>query len=199
MKILCVSDVEDPALWDFYPPSRTQGVDLIISCGELNPAYLEFLVTVTNRPLLYVPGNHDQRYDLTPPEGCVNIDGRIVTIGGLRILGLGGSQRYKPGSHMYTEKEMRQRIRRLTFPVRRAGGIDLFVTHAPAQGFGDLEDLPHQGFACFNDFLERRHPAYMLHGHVHQNYGLFERRLTHPCGTEIINVSGRYLLEIPDR
>ena len=198
MKILCVSDVEDPALWDFYTPSRTQGVDLIISCGDLKPAYLEFLVTVTNRPLLYVPGNHDQRYDLTPPEGCVNIDGRIVTIGGLRILGLGGSQRYKPGFHMYTEKEMSRRIRKAAPDILLRNGFDLLVTHAPAAGYGDMDDLPHRGFACFNDLMDRYHPRYMLHGHVHQSYGAgrFTRRVVHPSGTTIVNACGHCFLDI---
>ena len=52
MKILAVSDVECPALWDYYRPERVAGVDLIISCGDLKREYLEFLVTMTNKPVL---------------------------------------------------------------------------------------------------------------------------------------------------
>ena len=101
MKILFVSDVPDKALWDYFQPSRSEGVELIISCGDLPAEYLEFLVTMVNRPLLYVHGNHDSGYEQHPPQGCQCIDDKVVTAGGLRILGLGGSMRYKPDSpHM---------------------------------------------------------------------------------------------------
>ena len=103
MKILLIADEENKALWDHYDSSRTEGVDLIISCGDLHPDYLQFLVTMTNCPLLYVRGNHDGVYDRNPPDGCISIDDRIYDYRGLRILGLGGSMRYRPGGDMYTE------------------------------------------------------------------------------------------------
>ena len=64
MKILLVSDVECPALWDHFRPDRVEGVELIISCGDLKHEYLEFLVTMINKPLLYVPGNHRAGWNL---------------------------------------------------------------------------------------------------------------------------------------
>ena len=70
MKILFLSDQECPALWDHYRPERVEGIDLIVSCGDLKRQYLEFLVTMVNKPVLYVPGNHDTRYLVEPPEGC---------------------------------------------------------------------------------------------------------------------------------
>ena len=48
MKILVIADIESKALWDYYKPEKVRGVDLIISCGDLRPAYLEFLVTLGN-------------------------------------------------------------------------------------------------------------------------------------------------------
>ena len=196
MKILFVSDVPDKALWDYFQPSRTEGVELIISCGDLPTEYLEFLVTMVNRPLLYVHGNHDGRYEQHPPQGCQCIDDKVVTAGGLRILGLGGSMRYKPDSpHMYTEPEMRRRIWRMGFSLRRSRGIDLLVTHAPALGYGDMEDLPHQGFACFNDLLMAHQPALMAFGHVHQDYGHFRRTLDHPSGARLLNAWQSFVLD----
>ena len=106
MKILVVADEEEKRLWDFYDKERTEGVDLIISCGDLHPDYLQFLVTVVNKPLLYVRGNHDRKYDDNPPCGCDDIDDMVYDFNGLRILGLGGSMRYKPGGDMYTEEEI---------------------------------------------------------------------------------------------
>ncbi len=56
MKVMFIADEESKAMWDYYDPRRTEGVELIISCGDLKPSYLEFLETMVNCPLLYVKG-----------------------------------------------------------------------------------------------------------------------------------------------
>ena len=199
MKILAVADRESRSLWDFYHPSKLSDIDLIISCGDLSPHYLEFLVTMSNLPLLYVRGNHDRCYDQTPPGGCICIEDRIYDYKGLRILGLGGSMRYKPGGCMYSEREMRGRILRRLPAILLGGGIDLLVTHAPAAGWGDIEDLPHRGFQCFNRLLDSSKPAYMLHGHIHKDYGHFRRQRIHSSGTILINCWETTVVELPDK
>lgn len=170
MKILLVSDMEDPYLWDNFEPDRYRDVDLVISCGDLKPEYLSFLVTLIHAPLLYVPGNHDGCYEKLPPEGCENIDGRLVTVKGLRILGLGGSHFYNHGPNQYTQKEMNRRVARLRWPLFRHRGFDILVAHAPAQGIGDANDPCHTGFTAFRELMDRYHPRYFIHGHQHLNY-----------------------------
>lgn len=199
MKILALADVEDKALWDFYDKKMTEGVDLIISCGDLHPDYLQYIVTMTNVPLLYVRGNHDRKYDSKPPLGCIDIDDKIYDFKGLRIMGLGGSIRYHDGKDMYTEAEMLSRIRKMKRNIALHNGFDILVTHAPAEGYGDLDDLPHHGFGCFNYLMNRYKPKYMLHGHVHKEYGHeFIRERTHESGTKIINCYDKYYLEVSD-
>ena len=104
MKILAISDVESKYLWDYFQPEKLEGVDLILSCGDLKASYLTLLATFTHAPLLYVHGNHDTGYERTPPEGCECIEDKLVEVNGLRILGLGGSARYSGGPHQYTER-----------------------------------------------------------------------------------------------
>ena len=199
MKILTISDEECPALWDYYMPGRLDEYDLIISCGDLKAKYLSFLVTMAKCPVLYVPGNHDTSYDQAPPEGCDCIDGHIVTYNGVRILGLGGCRKYHPGAHQYTEKQMRRRILRLKWQIRRLGGIDIVVTHAPPEGLGDDDDPAHWGFAAFREFLDKYHPTWFVHGHVHMTYGRNIPRVRDYNGTTLINAYERYTLELPDR
>lgn len=199
MRILLVSDEEDKYLWDFYRPGRLKGIDMILSAGDLKAEYLSFLVTMANRPLLYVPGNHDGSYLQRPPEGCQCIDGKLVTVGGLRILGLGGSVLYNGGPNQYTEQEMRRRIRRLRLKLALAGGVDIVLTHAPVRGFGDEDNLTHRGFAAFLPLLEQYQPRYLVHGHIHQRYGVNRPRCCQYGPTTIINATGRYLLEIEDK
>ena len=73
MRILAVSDVESNYYYRFYSAGKLKGFDLILACGDLKPAYLEFLVTMAGCPLYYVHGNHDEGYS-REPEGCVCID-----------------------------------------------------------------------------------------------------------------------------
>ena len=198
MNILAVADSEKKALWDYYDDSLLKDVDLILSCGDLKAEYLEFLVTMANCPLLYVRGNHDDVLNTRPPGGCICIEDTVYNFHGLRILGLGGSMRYNQSPYMYTESRMKQRVWKLKWQLGVYEGFDVLVTHSPAAGHGDLEDLPHRGFECFNDLMEKYRPAYMLHGHVHREYGNFNPRMRHECGTEIINCCGYQIIDIPD-
>ena len=198
MRILAIADVEEGWLYERWDRERMAGVDLVISCGDLPAVYLEHIVTLANVPLLYVQGNHDTAYDRHAPEGCVSIDGHVRDYRGLRVMGLGGSIRYNPEVHGFTEAEMRRRAARMALLASATGGVDLVGTHAPARGYGDLDDLPHRGFEAFDALLSRVRPRYLLHGHVHMEYGRIERVVEHPSGTTIVNCCGSYLLDLPD-
>ena len=199
MKILAVSDEECAALWEHYTPGKLKDYDLILSCGDLKSNYLSFLVTMARCPLLYVHGNHDEHYDRQPPEGCDCIDDKLVTYNGLRILGLGGCLQYHPGKHQYTEKQMQRRIQKLRGLIKRAGGVDLVLTHAPARGLGDAEDAAHMGFEALRTFLDEYRPAWLVHGHVHLRYCHNQPRILTYEDTTIVNASERYVLDIPEK
>ena len=198
MRILALADEEVPAFHDCYVPGRLKEYDLIISCGDLHASYLSFIVTMARAPVMYVHGNHDTRYTVKPPEGCDCIEDKLVVFKGLRVLGLGGSYRYRPGEHQYTDAEMRKRIAKLKRKIRRHKGVDVVVSHAPLRGIGDGEDIAHQGFQEFLNFVDQYHPKYWLHGHVHMNYGAEKNRELEYNGTKVINAYERYVLDIPE-
>jgi uncharacterized protein len=185
----------------------------VVACGDLPFDYLEYLVTRLNVPLIYVPGNHDpslrradttwapleQEGPLPGPEGCENVDGRVIEVRGLRVAGLGGSLRYKPGPNQYTQAQMRWRTLSLEFRIRlkrvRAGNkLDVFITHAPPFGVTEAEDAAHVGFIAFQRIIRDLHPVLLVHGHVHP-YGrtLPQRRID---GTRIVNAVPSRLIEI---
>jgi Icc-related predicted phosphoesterase len=164
--------------------------DLIIGAGDLPFDYLEKLMARFGVPCVFVPGNHDR--DLTGykrtrsgwtqaglpvtypgPEGAINADGRIVTVAGLRVAGLGGCIRYNDGPNQYREATQRQRANRLALRRFRyrmlpgQGAVDILLTHSPARGIGDAEDGPHRGFKCFLPLIYRLRPQLLLHGHIH--------------------------------
>jgi Icc-related predicted phosphoesterase len=199
VKILAISDEPSKALWDYASKERFEGIELILSCGDLPIEYLEHITNFTTAPILYVHGNHDGCYAGKEPGGCTCVDGAVYTYQGLRILGLGGSIRYnKADTYQYTEWHMRRRIAKLEKEVRKAGGIDLLMTHSPARGLNDGTDNAHRGFACFNTLLDKYQPHYYVHGHTHLNY---DARLPRVCmrgDTTVINATERYVFEIPD-
>ncbi len=186
MKILAVADVESKYFYDFYTPGRLKEYDLLLACGDLRVSYLEFLVTMARCPLLYVHGNHDESFQ-REPEGCICIDDRIYEYQGVRIMGLGGSYRYRSGKYMFTERQMRRRIARMRFALWRHRGIDILVTHAPARNINDDDTLSHRGFECFAKLLDRYCPKYFIHGHIHRSYGSSIPRQSAHGDTTVIN------------
>lgn len=164
---------------------------MIVGCGDLSARYLEFILTVLGKPLVYVPGNHDPD-DFRVPGGR-SVDGRIVEEAGLRILGLGGSMRYKQkGKHQYTEGQMERRywplLPRLLWNRLRTGrGFDLLVTHAPPAGIHDRADRAHQGFQALLRLMNLARPSLMLHGHTHAHENI-EETSTRWRETIVINV-----------
>lgn len=162
--------------------------DVVLSCGDLPFDYLEYLVSRLDAPVLYVPGNHDPSLrppdttwtparaalDLPPPgpEGCTNIDGRVVELCGMRFAGLGGSLRYKKGPNQYSQGQMGRRALKLDLRLRlnrvkNGRKLDVLVTHAPPFGLAEARDPAHVGFVAFLRLIRSFHPLLAVHGHVH--------------------------------
>lgn len=183
-RILAVADEIDEALYgDKLERLRP---DLIVSCGDLPFDYLENLLSRADVPLVYVLGNHDpdlrsSETTWTPvrpqvatpgPQGSDNADGRVLDSAGLRIAGLGGSIRYKPGPNQYTQAQMRFRGLSLEFrirlkPARGRNKLDVLLTHAPPFGWGPPADAAHVGFTAFHRIIKDLVPKVLIHGHVH--------------------------------
>ncbi len=196
MRILAIADVEDDLLVARLGRGALGRFDLVVSCGDLRPGYLDSVATLANAPLAYVRGNHDTGYENSFSLGGTDLDGQVVELGGIRFAGLEGSLSYRDGIVGYSQGQMQRRVVALGLRAYLTGGIDVLVTHAPPLGHGDLPDAPHQGFEAFNGLLDWVHPRLMLHGHVHLNYGRLERTRAHPSGTQLINAYGWHELEL---
>jgi len=195
MKILLVSDKEEPYIWDFFDHERFADIELVLSCGDLKAEYLSFLVTMIKAPLFYVPGNHNRHYINNPPEGCESADDRLISYKGVKIVGLGGCMKYNNMEFQYTEEEMAKRISRLGRTIRKNQGFDILLTHAPAKGLGDGDDLAHRGYQSFVDMLDRYSPRYFFHGHQHLNYKRQDKIMQYR-NTTIINAYGYHIIDI---
>ena len=106
--------------------------------------------------------------------------------------------RYRPGPHQYTEKEMYKRVKKLRFQLFKHRGFDILVTHSPAYQLNDGRDLPHQGFQVFRRLIEKYHPKFFLHGHVHMSYGRQHKRYDKYQDTHVINAFERCVFDFED-
>lgn len=159
--------------------------ELVLSAGDLPWDYLEWIASSVDCPVVFVPGNHDpevpdlrrsrngvyhlggQYCDGPRPWGVEHADQRVVVAAGVRIAGLGGCVRYRPGPHQYSQREYAGRANRLARRARRAGPVDVLLTHAPPLGLGDGEDRPHVGIEALHPLIEKLQPTWHLHGHIH--------------------------------
>lgn len=203
MKILAVSDVELDIIYSPMITQRFQDVDLVIGCGDLPYYYLEYMISMLNRPLYYVKGNHAPRKveegvggQRTFPWGGVDLHRKVVREPntGLLMAGIEGSVRYNQGPYQYSQGEMwamvLAMVPRLLFNRIFYGRyLDVLVTHAPPWQIHDKEDLPHQGVKAFRWLIETFKPVYHLHGHIHI-YAQYDKTETQHGPTRVINTYG---------
>lgn len=202
MQALILSDQVSDLVHSAALARFAAGVELVVSCGDLPSDYLEFVVSVLNVPLYYVMGNHGgDGGEKIFPDGCENIDGRVVAHKGLLLAGLEGSRRYNARPNFqYTENEMRAKIAALSPALvlnraRYGRFLDVLVAHAPPFQIHDSVDYAHRGFKSFVWFIDHYHPRYFLHGHKHV-YDAREQTITPRGVTTVINTYGARLLEI---
>jgi hypothetical protein len=199
IRVLCLSDQVVPLVDSPQVADTFSEVDLLVGCGDLPAAYLEYALTMLRVPLIYVHGNHDSD-DYQVPGGD-NIEGKYRVVQGLRFLGFGGSPRYKAkGRHQYTELEMTMRMiaflpRLIVQRLLSGYGVDALVTHSPPRGIHDADDIAHRGFLIFRRLIHLIRPRYMLHGHSHVHANI-ETTETYLAGCRIFNVYPYKLLTL---
>ena len=59
MKILCISDAIDPLIYSNNAKKNFPDIDLILCAGDLPMDYVEFAVSMLNKPTYFIFGNHD--------------------------------------------------------------------------------------------------------------------------------------------
>ena len=233
MKILCVSDYVDPLIYNQNVKEIFPDIDAIICAGDLPMDYIDFIVSVFNKPTYFIFGNHNLKdfgfyHKIDSPQGQQQYMERkhhgsgakymgfktsvenIFTIKDsvtgkerpLLMAGVSGSLKYNNGLCQYSDFEMKLKlikmIPKLLKNKKKYGTyLDIFLTHATPRHIHDHEDPCHKGFECFNWFLEKFKPTYMIHGHIHL-YDMREERIGVYNDTTVINAYAHHILEIPE-
>lgn len=214
MKILCISDEIDPLVYSPRIRERFGDVDLVLAAGDLPMEYVSYVVTLLNKPLLFVFGNHNladlpyyrprlffprrEEHAADRAWGGTYVGFKVRMEAGLIVMGLGGSRRYNEGPNQFTQLEMWLKALALVpalvaMRVLRGRYLDVLLTHAPPKGIHDRPDPCHEGFSAFRWIMRAFKPRYLVHGHVHL-YDASEERATDCGDTTVINAFGHYVI-----
>jgi Icc-related predicted phosphoesterase len=206
VKILAISDQVVDRLYTLSCSGHFQDVKLILGCGDLPYTYLEYMVTILNVPMFYVPGNHDPQFNprsaLAHAEGGTNLDLKIVRHNKFLIGGFGGSIQYRTdGTNQYTQSEAYRRAytllpRLLINRLQYGRALDILISHSPPFDIHDDTDPAHNGLKALNWLIRIAKPRYHLHGHTH----FYKRNLASPETTigvtKIMNVYPYKTIEV---
>lgn len=237
MKILCVSDYVDPLIYNQNVKEAFSDIDLILCAGDLPMDYVDFIVTVFNKPTYFIFGNHNlkefpyyhkdvhisgstkivQEYaDTSHAHGATYlgfetfVDNRFEIphpVTGkktpLLIAGCSGSKKYNKGLAQYTDFQMKMKLLKMAprlfmNKIKYGRYLDILMTHASPRHIHDHEDPCHVGFECYNWFLEKYKPTYMVHGHIHL-YDMREERVGQYYDTTVVNAYAHYVIELPTK
>ncbi|MDD4865592.1 MAG: metallophosphoesterase [Mycobacterium sp.] len=159
-------------------------IDAIVTAGDLLPTDLRKFSTVA-LPKLGVYGNHcNGRY--LDESGFTNLHLQSVDVCELRMTGLEGCVRYKPGESdiLYTQDEYSTMVAALR-------PADVLVTHCPPAGINDHDDAAHQGIIALRHWVDRHQPELLIHGHTYPN-----APITQHGATRVEYVHGARIVEI---
>ena len=206
MDILCVSDWIDPIIYSEQLKYRMNGVDFVISCGDISFSYLDFIMSELNVPIFFVVGNHinenrlkkniSGKKKLDAPNCFHNLHLKFHNIKETLICGFQGTVWYNGGPFQYKQWEvyfhLLKLLPRLLFnKIFKGRFIDIFVAHSPPFGVGDKTDPCHNGLKAFNLFIKLFKPKYFLHGHIHLT-NRNDPKIVEYYKTKVINCSGFY-------
>jgi Icc-related predicted phosphoesterase len=152
----------DEAPYIPIPRLLARGVDIVLCLGDLSRTNLEPLANV-QLPKLGVFGNHDDGGEFDG-LGIENVHLRSVDVCGLTFGGFSGSHEYRPakGTRLMWSQKQASKL------LKDFGHVDVMLSHSPPLGINDEADDPaHVGLQGLREYVEREHPAMLLHGHTY--------------------------------
>lgn len=165
---------------------KNKKYDACIMLGDHYNRDIEIIVRNIEKTKLYgLKGNHD--YDYLSDYDIPDINGKILTINGIKILGMEGSFKYKPVDFPSFTQE--GSINFLTDKEK----VDILISHDKKFDYQKMKDPAHQGLIGITDYLFKNKIPVHIHGHIHEPYkkemlnGTLEYSI---FGYELIEVGG---------
>lgn len=164
---------------------NNQEYDACIMLGDHYDRDINIILNYVDKNKLYgILGNHD--YSYLENYNIRNINGEVITINGINILGMEGSFRYKPVKFpSFSQEES------ITFFQDKVG-VDVLISHDTKFDLNKCNrDPAHQGLVGITNYLYEKKIPIHIHGHIHENYDnkLLNDTVEHSVfGYRIINI-----------
>lgn len=188
LNILAVSDRRVDSLITLLQSNARyfhEKLDLVISCGDLRPSYIELIAGTLNKMVYYVEGNHhanishenvydkesrtfslsfdiDEDRKSAPIPGGINLHRNHITTDGCRLVGFAGCMWYNGGPNQYREGEMRRFTRSMSGRLLRSR-VKHFILRRPVQPLIVVTHSPVAGIGDENE------------SHVHRGFTSFRK------------------------
>ena len=137
--------------------------DACLLLGDHSVGDVNTILKYVNKEKIYaLLGNHD--HDYIDKFNLKNINGEIIEINGVKILGIQGSYRYK--SENFPSFSQKESIEFLD----SKGKADILVSHDAPFELSEGNDVVHQGLFGITYYLFKNKVPYCIHGHLHTRY-----------------------------
>ena len=147
----------------FINDLKDKNYDGCIMLGDHYNRDIEIIIRNIDKSKLYgIKGNHD--YDYLKDYDIPNINGQIININGIKILGMEGSFKYKPVDFpSFTQEES------IAF-LENKEKVDILVSHDKKFDPEKLRDPAHQGLIGITNYIYKNRVPIHIHGHLHESY-----------------------------
>jgi Icc-related predicted phosphoesterase len=196
MKIVAIADTHNKH--NLILPEHLSG-DMIIHAGDISStgsklgveAFLYWFDSLPFKYKIFIAGNHDWYFDITPKKvikkllklypNIIYLNDSGVTIEGFKIWG----SPIQPWFYNWAFNRFGESIQPHWDKI--PANTEILITHGPARGYGDMTtDGDFAGCPrLFSKIVSLQHLKLHICGHIHEGYG---RRMLYNQ-TEMINAS----------
>jgi uncharacterized protein len=185
VKLLTITDLHGNADMLAKILAAMPAVDAVLLGGDLTnfgePDDAQRLIRMAQaggKPVWAVAGNCDSpQIDRRLVELGVSLDGRAVVVRDIGLHGLSGMPPWRQGMYQFTEEELAHRLETgygelASQASGNAWSHHVVLSHAPPRGAVDrTRTFQHVGSTALRAFIDQRHPALVLCGHIHEGRG----------------------------
>ncbi len=165
IKMIIISDTHGCLREDEFSQfiNENKQFDVCLLFGDHSIGDVEIILRYVNKEKIYaLLGNHDNNY--IDKFNLKNLNGNVININGVKILGIQGSYKYKPDDFpSFTQKES------IEF-LNDKEKVDILVSHDAPYGLSGRNDVAHQGLFGILYYLFKNKVPYCIHGHLHTPY-----------------------------
>ena len=159
---------------------NARNYDLCCVLGDVTYSDYDIILQyIPKEKLVGILGNHDE-FEILRHYGINDLNGKIVTINGIRIGGIQGCYKYKQESFpSFTHEESVDFLNKIE-------SVDILLSHTGPLTVESSNDVVHSGLQGITEYLYKNKVPYNIHGHDHSSCNMALKNGTQVLGTYLI-------------